>query len=236
MTGVLVTGTRPSAELYAEMERTLEEWRDRLVEASHNIHAHPETAFEERRSAGVVAALLRSAGFRTDVGVYGLDTAVEAIAGTGSLTAAVCAEYDALPGLGHACGHNIIATAGVGAAIALAGLADELDLTVKLLGTPAEELGAGKAIMLEAGAWEDSAVSVMVHPGPGVAVRTPGGVSQGRDRFRITYRGKAAHAATAPHVGVNAGNAAQARFAMSFPRQRFWKAKSARRTQTSCVM
>jgi amidohydrolase len=133
---------------------------------------------------------------------------VEAIGGAGSMTVAVCAEYDALPGLGHACGHNIIATAGVGAAIALAGLADELDLTVKLLGTPAEELGAGKAIMLEAGAWEDSAVSVMVHPGPGVAVRTPGGVSQGRDRFRITYRGKAAHAATAPHVGVNAGNAA----------------------------
>ena len=174
---------------YAAVEETLEQWRDRLVEASHDLHDHPELAFKERRAAEVVASLLRSAGFRTEVGAYGLDTAVEAVAGTGSMTVVVCSEYDALPGVGHACGHNIIATAGVGTAIALAALADDLDLTVKLLGTPAEEVGGGKAVMLEAGAWEDATVSLMVHPGPEITLRTRDFRTQGRDRFRVVYTG-----------------------------------------------
>jgi amidohydrolase len=120
----------------------------------------------------------------------------------------VCAEYDALPGIGHACGHNIIATAGAGAAIALSRIADELGIRVKLLGTPAEEKGAGKAHMLEAGAWEDATVSLMVHPGPGVVVPTAGSTSQSRDRFRVEFTGRASHAAAAPTVGINAGDAA----------------------------
>lgn len=190
------------------VEQTLAAWRDRLVAASHDIHDHPELAFEEHRSAGIVADLLRSAGFRTEVGVYGLPTAIEAVSGTGPMTVTICSEYDALPGIGHACGHNVIATAGVGAAIALAQVADELDLTVKLLGTPAEEVGGGKAIMLEAGAWEDSTVSLMVHPGPDLSIRTKAGTSQGRDRFTVTFTGLAAHAAAAPTFGVNAGHAA----------------------------
>ncbi|WP_028659152.1 M20 family metallopeptidase [Nocardioides insulae] len=195
-------------DVYAAIQRTLEEWRERLVAASHDIHDHPELAFEEHRSAGIVADLLTEAGFRTEVGVYDQPTAIEAVYGSGSLTVAVCAEYDALPGVGHACGHNIIATAGVGTAIALAALADELDLTVKLLGTPAEEVGGGKALMLEAGAWEDATVSVMVHPGPSFTMRTRGAAGQGRDRFRVTFNGLASHAAAAPQVGINAGNAA----------------------------
>ncbi|GHF36856.1 amidohydrolase [Amycolatopsis bartoniae] len=200
--------TVPAGKLHAAVEKTVAQWRDRLVAASHDLHDHPETAFAEHRSAGVVAGVLRDAGFRTEVGVYGLDTAIEAVRGEGSMTVVVCAEYDALPNIGHACGHNIIATAGVGAAIALAELAGELDLTVKLLGTPAEERGGGKALLLEAGAWEDATISVMVHPGPGGAFRSRGLTSQGRDGFRIEYTGKASHAAVAPHLGVNAGNAA----------------------------
>jgi amidohydrolase len=195
-------------DLHDAIQTTLDGWRDRLVEASHDLHDHPEEAFTEHRSAEVVADLLRSAGFRTEVGVYGLETAIEAVAGTGSMTVVLCSEYDALPGVGHACGHNIIATAGVGAAIALAAVADELDLTVKLLGTPAEEVGGGKAIMLEAGAWEDATVSLMVHPGPGITLPTGGYTSQGRDRFRVTFAGRASHAAGAPQYGINAGNAA----------------------------
>jgi amidohydrolase len=194
--------------LYRSVEESVAAWRNRLVEASHDLHDHPELAFEETRSAERVAGLLASAGFTTRVGAYGLDTAVEAVFGTGSLTVTVCAEYDALPGIGHGCGHNIIATAGVGAAIALAGVADELDLRIKLLGTPAEEVGGGKALMLEAGAWEDATVSLMVHPGPSMSVRTSELLSQGRDRFRVTFHGHAAHAAAAPEAGINAGDAA----------------------------
>ncbi|WP_017934696.1 amidohydrolase [Nocardioides sp. Iso805N] len=207
MTQTARDDTRASAH-HDTVQRVLDSWRDRLVETSHELHDDPELAFEEHRSARAVAGLLESAGLRTTVGVYGLDTAVEAVAGSGSLTVVICSEYDALPGVGHACGHNIIATAGVGAAIALAGLADELDLTVKLLGTPGEEVGGGKALMLEAGAWEDATVSVMVHPGPSLSVRTRDMTTQGRDRFRVTFTGRASHAAAAPHVGINAGDAA----------------------------
>ncbi|WP_258956973.1 M20 family metallopeptidase [Rhodococcus globerulus] len=194
--------------LKKRVDDTILEWRDRLVDASHQLHANPELAFEEHRSAALVADILRDAGFSVDVGVWGQDTAVEAVYGSGELTVVVCAEYDALPEIGHACGHNIIATAGAGAAIALSQVADELGLRVKLLGTPAEEKGAGKAHMLEAGAWEDATVSLMVHPGPGVALRTAGYSSQSRDRFRVEFAGRASHAAAGPSFGINAGDAA----------------------------
>lgn len=202
-----VSPTTRSAS-HTTIERTVDTWRDRLLQLSHDLHVHPETAFAEHRSAAAVAAVLRAAGFATSVGAYGLETAIKAVRGSGRLSVFVCAEYDALPGIGHACGHNIIAAAGVGAAVALAELADELDLTVTLLGTPAEEKGGGKVLLLEAGAFEHAAISVMVHPGPGVFLRTADCVSQGRESFRITFTGKASHAAAAPHVGVNAGNAA----------------------------
>lgn len=195
-------------ELYRCVERVVLDWRARLVAASHDLHANPELAFEEHRSAAVVADLLRTAGFEATVGVWGLDTALEAVYGDGDLTVVVCAEYDALPGIGHACGHNIIAMAAAGAAIALAEVADELGLRVKVLGTPAEEKGGGKAHMLEAGAWEDATVSLMVHPGSGPAYPTVAHVSQSRDRFRVEFTGRASHAAAAPTGGINAGDAA----------------------------
>ncbi len=202
--------TRPPTpeDLRRRCEDVVLAWRDRLVAASHDLHAHPELAFEEHRSAAAVAALLRDAGFDVTVGVWGLDTAIEAVYGDGDMTVTVCAEYDALPGIGHGCGHNIIATAGAGAAIALSRVADELGIRVKLLGTPAEEKGAGKAHLLEAGAWEDATVSLMVHPGPGIAAPTAGISTQSRDRFRVEFTGRAAHAAAAPTAGINAGDAA----------------------------
>jgi amidohydrolase len=189
----------------AEAVRT---WEQRLVEVSHEIHAHPETAFEERQAAGILAAALREAGFTTTVGAFGIDTAIEASFGTGDFVVAVCAEYDALPGIGHACGHNIIAAAGLGAAIALAAVAEEARITVKLLGTPAEEHGGGKVLMLEAGAWEDATVSVMVHGAPGVDIRCQSFGTQAVDRFQVDYIGRPAHAAAAPERGVNALDAA----------------------------
>ncbi|MGP5930771.1 M20 family metallopeptidase [Corynebacterium glyciniphilum] len=183
--------------------------RDRLLEISHTIHANPELAFNEHDSANLVAEELRAAGFDVTVGVYGLDTAIEATYGSGDFVVTVCAEYDALPGIGHACGHNIIATAGLGAALGLAEIADAAGIRVKLLGTPAEEHGGGKVLMLREGAWEDATISLMVHGGPGVTdARCGDFTSQAVDRFKVTYTGTPAHAAAAPQNGVNALDAA----------------------------
>ncbi|WP_120494874.1 M20 family metallopeptidase [Microbacterium phyllosphaerae] len=183
-------------------------WEQRLVEISHEIHADPEIAFEEVRAANLVAAALRDAGFTATVGAFGVETAIDASFGDGEFVVAICAEYDALPGIGHACGHNVIAAAGLGAAIALAAIADDAGLTVKLLGTPAEEHGGGKVLMLEGGAWEDATVSLMVHGAPGIDVRCESFATQAVDRFQVTYTGRPAHAAAAPDKGVNALDAA----------------------------
>ena len=137
-----------------------------LVELSHAIHAEPELAFAEHRSCAKTQALVAERGFEITAAAGGLDTAFRADFGSGPLAVGVCAEYDALPGIGHACGHNIIAASAVGAALALADVADELGLTVALLGTPAEEFGGGKVLLLNAGVFDDLAVAVMVHPGP----------------------------------------------------------------------
>jgi amidohydrolase len=183
-------------------------WEQRLVQISHEIHDDPEIAFEEVRAANILAAALRDAGFTATVGAFGVDTAIDARFGSGEFVVTICAEYDALPVIGHACGHNVIAAAGLGAAIALAAIADDAGLTVKLLGTPAEEHGGGKVLMLEGGAWEDATVSLMVHGTPGIDVRCESFVAQAVDRFQVTYTGRPAHAAAAPHEGVNALDAA----------------------------
>ncbi|WP_419992976.1 M20 family metallopeptidase [Streptomyces boninensis] len=177
---------------------------DQLVALSHRIHAHPELAFEEHRASRWVADALGAAGFGVRHGCYGLPTAVEATIGSGPTHIAICAEYDALPDVGHACGHNVIAAAAVGAGIALAPLADELGLTVRVLGTPAEEGGGGKVLMLEQGAFDGLRAAMMVHPAAVEMAAMPGlAVSQ----FDVTYRGKPAHAGAYPELGVNAADA-----------------------------
>src|ERR1035437_8814572 len=125
-----------------------------LVRRSHTIHGHPETAFEEKQPATWTAGALADGGFSVIEGGAGLPTAFDARLGSGPLTVAICAEYDALPGVGHACGHNIIAAAAVGAGLGLAAVADELGLTVRVLGTPAEEGGGGEGVMLDAGGFD----------------------------------------------------------------------------------
>ncbi|NEE58514.1 M20 family metallopeptidase, partial [Streptomyces sp. SID8455] len=112
------------------------------------------------------AELLAAHGFEVTAPAHGLETAFRATIGSGPVTVAIACEYDALPGLGHACGHNLIAAAGVGAALGLAPYADELGLTVRVIGTPAEERGAGKALLLEAGAFDGVDAAMMVHPCP----------------------------------------------------------------------
>ncbi|UQT54922.1 M20 family metallopeptidase [Streptomyces durmitorensis] len=175
-----------------------------LVDLSHRIHAHPELAFEEVRASAWVAQHLSAAGFDVEHGCYGMPTAVRATVGSGRLHLAICAEYDALPEIGHACGHNIIAAAAVGAGLGLAGIAEDLGLTVTVLGTPAEEGGGGKILMLERGAFDGLDAAMMVHPAAAEMDAMPGtAVSQ----FDIRYRGTPAHAGAYPERGVNAADA-----------------------------
>lgn len=185
-------------------ERRVRAVGDQLAGLSHRIHAHPELAFEEHLASRWVAQALSDAGFEVRHGCYGLPTAVEATVGSGPTHIAICAEYDALPDIGHACGHNVIAAAAVGAGIGLAPLADELGLTVRVLGTPAEEGGGGKVLMLEQGAFDGLSAAMMVHPAAVEMAAMPGlAVTQ----FGVTYRGRPAHAGAYPELGVNAADA-----------------------------
>ena len=176
---------------------------ERLVALSHRIHAHPELGFEEVQSSGWVAGLLSDAGFDVRTGVCDLPTAFSATRASGSLHVGLCAEYDSLPGIGHACGHNIIAASAVGAAMGLAAVADEVGVTVRVLGTPAEEVGnaGGKILMLERGAFDGLHAAMMIHPAP-FDVATPNLIASAM--FDVHYTGKAAHSAAFPEVGINA--------------------------------
>ncbi|MHB1710227.1 MAG: M20 family metallopeptidase [Acidimicrobiales bacterium] len=175
-----------------------------LVELSHAIHGHPETAFGEEQAAEWTAVALADGGFAVTRGVAGLSTALDARYGSGPLVVAVCAEYDALPGVGHACGHNIIAASAVGAGLGLAAVADELGLTVRVLGTPAEEGGGGKVVMLEAGVFEGVHAAMMIHPWPADRLQA---TCLAVAHFDVTFTGKGAHASAAPWEGINAGDA-----------------------------
>jgi amidohydrolase len=179
-----------------------------ILELSHKVHALAEISWEEHDSAAAVAAVLRDGGFEVTERAYDVPTAIEAVYGTGELTVVICAEYDALPEVGHACGHNMIAAAGVGAALALKPVADAAGLRIKLLGTPAEEHGGGKVSLLQAGAWEDAAFSLMVHGMTG-AERSAAAIGMAAvERFEVQFKGSEAHAAGAPDKAINAGAAA----------------------------
>lgn len=184
------------------------DWEHAVLALSAAIHADPELAFTEHRAATRVADTLRAAGFTAQVGAYGLPTAVDAAYGSGDITVVICAEYDALPGIGHACGHNVIAASGVGAALALSHVADAIGLRVRLLGTPAEEHGGGKILMLDAGAWDAVDFSLMVHGGPGHDVRCTDVRTQAVARFDVAFQGRSGHAGGPTPDGRNAGNAA----------------------------
>ncbi|MGA3351564.1 MAG: M20 family metallopeptidase [Acidimicrobiales bacterium] len=174
---------------------------DRLIGLSRTIHAHPELSFEEERASTWCAEALEEAGYSVERGVCELPTAITASFGNGPLVVAICAEYDALPEIGHACGHNVIAASAVGAAIGLARLADDLGITVRVLGTPAEEGGGGKILMLERGGFDGVNAALMVHPAPGENDRMP---CLAVSHFDARYTGKEAHASAYPERGVNA--------------------------------
>lgn len=177
---------------------------DTLVALADTLHGDPELAFDEHRAAARVADALADAGYRVQRGLADLPTAFAARVGSGPLHVVICAEYDALPGVGHACGHNLIAAAAVGAGAALAPVADQLGVTVTVLGTPAEEGGGGKVLLLEGGAFEGAHAAMMVHPWPEDRLAA---TCLAVDHLQITYTGHEAHASAAPERGVNAGDA-----------------------------
>ncbi len=179
----------------------VERERGSLIDLSTRIHGHPELKFEERRAAAWLADYLESIGFAVERGAYGLPTAVAARCGNGRPRVALLCEYDALPGIGHGCGHNIIAAAGAGAGAALAEVVGETAGSVVVLGTPAEEGGGGKILMAREGAFADVDAAMMVHPaGFDLISMHVLAVSE----VEVEYRGRAAHAAAAPHRGINA--------------------------------
>jgi amidohydrolase len=186
-------------------DAVVEAHAERLIDASRRIHGRPELGFEEHHAHDLLADVLADAGLEVTRGAHGVPTAFAARAGSTGPTIAVLCEYDALPGVGHACGHNVIGAAGVGAGIAAAHLAEEAGGRVLVLGTPAEEGGGGKVTLAERGAFEDVEAALMVHPA-GLELARFGAIAI--QQVHVTYHGRAAHAAAAPHVGRNALDAA----------------------------
>ena len=175
--------------------------REELIELSLRIHRNPELGFQEVKASAWLTEYLEGNGFEVEKGICQLATAFRGIYGSGKPTIALLAEYDALPEVGHACGHNIIATAAVGAAVALRGVIDEAGGSVTVIGTPAEELYGGKVIMAERGAFEDMDAAMIVHPSMVDMASIQALACIG---LEVEFRGKAAHAAAFPQEGVNA--------------------------------
>lgn len=178
---------------------------DLLKEVARSIHDHPEENFAEHHAHDVLTAAIEGAGLDVTRSAFGLPTAFVATAGVSGPTIAVLCEYDALPGLGHACGHNLIAAAGLGAGLAAASMAERLGGRVVLLGTPGEEGGGGKALMIEQGAFEGIDAAMMIHPAD-VDLRWMTTIAH--QRLTVEFHGEAAHAAAAPWNGRNALDAA----------------------------
>jgi amidohydrolase len=202
------TATRPAepfADVKARVTAAVEAARGEIVDLSHRIHAEPEPAFEEHQAAAWVADVMRAHEFEVEHPVGSLATAVRAVRrggrGGSRPRIGILAEYDALPGLGHGCGHNTMAASGVGAAIALAAVADELPGEIVFLGTPAEERGSGKQVMIDDGLFEGIDAALLFHPCDRSHVESYPMISEDVD---VVFTGVAAHASSDPWKGRNA--------------------------------
>jgi amidohydrolase len=187
----------------ARIRTEVERLREQLLATSHDIHANPELLFQEHRASARLADELERGGLRVERGAGGLPTAfrAELDGGEPGPTLAILAEYDALPGIGHACGHNIIATSALGTGLALARSGQRFPGRVLIIGTPAEEGGGGKILLAQAGVFDDVDVSFMLHPSRSDMVRRS---SLASSRVELVFHGKASHAAGAPDLGINA--------------------------------
>ena len=198
-------GSNPSpgaSDAKQRVRSVVDDWHDRLVGISHDLWDHPELAYAEHHASALLCDTLEQAGIAVERGAFGLETAF--VARVGDATGpniVICCEYDALPVVGHACGHNVIATMGVGAGIAAASVALELGGTVTILGTPAEEGGGGKIKLLAAGAFDGADAAIMVHPEMGEVEYVP---FLAADSVDVVMIGREAHASSSPWDGTNA--------------------------------
>ncbi len=183
------------------ISREMDDLRPRLIEISHTVHANPEILFEEHKAAALLTGELEREGFTVERGVAGLETAFVATYGSGKPRVAFLAEYDALPGIGHACGHNLIAVWALGAGIAVKRAMPDLKGTVQVIGTPAEEGGGGKVIMADAGVFRGLDAAIMMHAQNGTYLQQG---SLAVANYQVEFFGKAAHASAFPHEGISA--------------------------------
>lgn len=201
-------------QMKEDVARHVDDMRESMCELSDRIHDHPELGLEEHKAADWHASALRERGFSVDTGLGGLETAFRATYGIGKGTPVACliVEYDALPVLGHACGHNVSGVSSLAAAIALSKTMEtySLDGTLAVVGTPAEESCAGKVTLIKAGVFNDADFSMMVHMYHRNEARP---VFLALDAPTFSFTGKASHAAGAPHLGVNALNGVRLTFA-----------------------
>ena len=205
----------PSKDALSETtSQAIEGARSELVEVSLDIHAHPELNYEEQHAAALLSGTLEKHGFQVERGVGGVETAFTATlpgGGGDGPTVAILAEYDALPDIGHGCGHNLIAMAAIGAGLGLQANLDKLPGKIMVIGTPAEEGGGGKIRMLDGGVFKGVDAVLSSHPSSNRTV-IPTDIPLGESwslamvGYRYIFHGKAAHAAAVPHEGINALN------------------------------
>ena len=199
MTGIL---SDEIVRLKEQIATQIEGMRNELIHLSRDLHAQPEVAFKEHQSAERLTIFLEKEGFSIEEGIGQLPTAFKATwEKFPGPSVAFLAEYDALPGMGHGCGHNLIATSSLGAAVALKRAAPELGGRISVFGTPAEEGGGGKILLIERGIFTDVDAAMMVHPSNRTRLSMR---FLAMANLKMAFTGKAAHAAVAPHLGINA--------------------------------
>ncbi|MBO0702317.1 MAG: amidohydrolase, partial [Candidatus Dormibacteraeota bacterium] len=193
--------TVPLEAVKQRIRAEVEALHPHLRTISHTLHEHPELGLEEHRAAALLTEELQEHGFAVERGVAGLETAFVASYGSGEPVVAIIAEYDALPKLGHACGHNLIATWAVGAGIALRNALPELQGTIRVVGTPAEETAGGKVTMTDAGVFSGAAAAMMIH-GADRTLLNRGSLAA--TPFEVEFFGRSAHASARPFAGISA--------------------------------
>ena len=207
--------TAAKEQLASRSNTAIESSKQGLFELSKDVHSHPELNYEEFYSADALAGFLEKQDMTVERGIGGVETAFRAVipgGGGEGPTIAVLAEYDALPEIGHGCGHNLIAMAAMGAALGLKANAQDLPGRVMVIGTPAEEGGGGKIRLLQAGVFDDVDATLSSHPFSNRTI-IPATAARGESwslamvGYRYMYHGKAAHAAAYPEEGINALNA-----------------------------
>jgi len=189
------------SEIKAEILNILDELKERLFSLSCDFYHNPETGLKEYKTSAACMAILEESGFKVEKGVAGMETAFRANFGNEKPAIALLVEMDALPEIGHGCGHNISGVASVGAAIAVSKIIPKIGGSITVLGTPAEELGIGKIAMIKAGVFEGFDAAMMAHPS---SKRMVTRIFLGLIRLNLNFKGKPSHASAYPEEGVNA--------------------------------